>query len=1295
MNVGIASPTLQPIKEEKSPNHKKKKKDNKNKNKNKNEEKTKKSSNDKDEEEEEEEDDDKKKKELEMKDLIAENFVLLTEIGKGAFGVIYLSYDLRDDVEVALKKELKRPGKSSQLRTEAKVYQSLLNIQPGQDISGTKVLGQDVVQGVPKFFGMGELDDSYYLIMDFLGPNLLDLFNFCGTKKFTISTVCLIALQMINRIENIHKHHYLHRDIKPENFLIGTEEKTNIIFLVDFGLSKRYKNSKNYQHIPFRDGRMLIGTARYVSINTHLGIEQSRRDDLESIGYVLVFFLKGSLPWQGLKAGNDKYSRIMEKKLQIPTEILCYGLPDEIVHYLNYCKSLRFEDRPDYDYLRSLFIKLLGTCTTLFGLTKEYLRFDWCFDDPLNSIWSLYSRKKGFGGRNKDKDTPVGSSNKENNEIPSDSNEERSDNKSASDDVNSNENIKLIPVNRDSNNDSSSIAEKSSSHQGSLRQSVGDKKNSKHSKPSQKESKDSEETVEVEFNGLENTQNFGEKYSLEEIQSIFENTEREKIENYISTLINGKKGKETQLETPVMGARNRNKLKDSLDVVSKEIKVTSSSQRKRKVINPQDDEVNLTNNNQELIRNTMRNSKVLTPEEMQKMREYGKIQVKNKKKFVTTIDKNLAKLDGNVHLKKANMSSNNLVNKKKYNNKDNSFINEKSQESQNSSASSNSDDKYSLEKKESKKQDKTDSIIKKGTESSINKTNSSIIKSPELKKKKITLNENSLFEQNSISQSISKRTGKDTLKNSNIEKKTNEKNYLSIVNPDRPHETTMRSFEAEIMPKISNPEIKERRKSKILEMSNLPLLQQSMKVSKETMIKISSEPLSQNYSIVGDLGSGSYGTVKRVKHKKLGEIRAMKIINKKAENAQTEIDILRKICHPNILNVFEIYEDTKKFYIMSELLEGGELFEAIAQQGSFSEADAAKIMKQILNAVNYLHSKFIVHRDLKPENIMLTSKIKSTKSKYEIKIIDFGTATQFEPHKKMTKFIGTSYYLAPEVLKESYDEKCDVWSCGVIMYILLSGYPPFNGNSNVDIYHNIQNNPPYFSGEEWKDITKEAIDLIKFMLTKNPAKRYSAEMCLNHKWFKLLDDNDKVSKNGMNKKLQIKVINKMSDFVKENRFKQAVLQFISTQFNLKKEEEDLRDLFKQFDKEKKGQITKDVFFQKLCELYGENDGRDICERIFAQLDLDGSGEISYDEFLSAMIDGKKIVTGDRLQKAFKMFDKDGNGRLSVDEIMGVFGGDEATWKKVIAEVDLNNDGEVDFEEFKQMMNNMDAKMVKK
>ena len=245
---------------------------------------------------------------------------------------------------------------------------------------------------------MGELVDCYYLIIEFLGPNLIELFNFCGCHKFTISTVCLIALQMLNRIECLHKHHYIHRDIKPENFLIGTKDKSNVIFLIDFGLSKRYKNPKNHQHIPYREGRSLTGTARYVSINTHLGIEQSRRDDLESIGYVLIFFLKGSLPWQGLKNGGDKYQRIMEKKLQIPTEILCYGLPEEIIYYLNYTKSLRFEDRPDYDYLRGLFIKLLGTCNTQYGLTKSMLKFDWCFDDPATSIWQIYN-KKGKGNQ--------------------------------------------------------------------------------------------------------------------------------------------------------------------------------------------------------------------------------------------------------------------------------------------------------------------------------------------------------------------------------------------------------------------------------------------------------------------------------------------------------------------------------------------------------------------------------------------------------------------------------------------------------------------------------------------------------------------------------------------------------------------------------------------------------------------------------------------------------------------------------------------------------------------------------
>ena len=223
--------------------------------------------------------------------------------------------------------------------------------------------------------------------MQLLGPNLIDLFNFCKSK-FTVSTVCMLAIQMLSRIETCHRHLYLHRDIKPENFLIGCGDQSNVIYLIDYGLCRKYRDPKTLNHIPYKENKNLTGTARYVSINTHLGIEQSRRDDLESIGYVLVYFLKGTLPWQGIKAAGDKYSKIMEKKLQIPTEVLCKGLPDEISIFLNYSKTLRFEDKPDYDFCRGLFVKLLNNYIDSYHLSKDLLKFDWSFEN-VNYIWNV------------------------------------------------------------------------------------------------------------------------------------------------------------------------------------------------------------------------------------------------------------------------------------------------------------------------------------------------------------------------------------------------------------------------------------------------------------------------------------------------------------------------------------------------------------------------------------------------------------------------------------------------------------------------------------------------------------------------------------------------------------------------------------------------------------------------------------------------------------------------------------------------------------------------------------------
>ena len=1246
---------------------------------------------------------------------------------------------MRDNIAVSIKKEIKKAQKVPQLKTESKVYQALLNIN-ADDISGAKPFNQDEVQGVPKFYGVGELQDSYYLIMDFLGPNLLELFEYCGCHKFTISTVCLLALQILNRIENLHKHYYLHRDIKPENFLIGMQEKANIIYLIDFGLSKRYKNPKTHQHIPYREGRSLTGTARYVSINTHLGIEQSRRDDLESIGYVLVYFLKGVLPWQGLKNGN-RYTRIMEKKLQIPTEILCYGLPEELIFYLNYCKSLRFEDRPDYDYLRGLFIKLLGTCNVIYGLTKEMLKFDWCFEDPLTSIWQIYNKKKqggGGGGSNlnssfgkeKEKSDDV---NDEKEKVP---NVIKKKNPGVSllkkqlsniDEVND-----LITNENNPNYERSDTSESGSdnSKNKDKKKEIIDKNLIKEESES-KIASESEETVRESFQPVPQDLEAGKLN--EELKTVFfTQAQSEKIDTYITQLMepqksNAEAGLKEKPKNNEDLLKFESEKKEENDINVTENDVLNNKANNDNIINQDknmnNNSINIKNdsnnsNNKNLIDSSSKSKEHIekqinnsteedngkneqkkeeiqlskmdiqnaTNEEMGRM----KVSLRNSKNYSLEMENKVKDLKNNESYLQFNqieqeMKGEDIKNSEEKrdiemknennnmeNNKNNNIINENviKEKEEEEKENIKNDKENDINKNESPKN--KNSFDKDGTDQNqINKIEDNTLKSIEEKPKPVP--NKSIREQvarKSVKREDTSFVNFKTTKNKGNENKKKEK------------EKDKKSFGTNYLQETPGGETP----------GNTPNGLFQMKVSKEELIKISTEPVANYYTIIKDLGHGSYGQVKKVKHKKLGEIRAMKITNKKSTSSKYEIEILRKISHPNITNVFEIFADSKKYYVIMEFLEGGELFDAITSIGSFTEESACQVMKQLLSAIYYLHSNNIVHRDLKPENIMLLQKPEN--GNYHIKLIDFGTAKIVKPGKKMNKFIGTSYYIAPEVLKEKYDEKCDVWSCGIILYILLCGYPPFNGNTNVEIFHAIQNQNPLFAGEEWDDITSEAKELIKLMLRKNPNERWNAEECLKHRWFKMLDDAEKNKNSQKNfKQIQINAISHMAQFVNENRFKQAVLQFISTQFNIQKEEGDLRELFKSMDISGTGQLTKDEFCNKLMELYGENDGKNIASNIFNNLDLDGSGKISYDEFLSAMISSKKVVTEERLEKAFKMFDKDNSGKLSVKEIKTVFGGTEEQWKNVINEVDLNNDGEVDFAEFKIMMENMENNKI--
>jgi len=302
-------------------------------------------------------------------------FRLGRKIGSGSFGDIYIGTHVQTGEEVAIKLESIK-SKHPQLLYESKLY---------------KILAGGV--GVPNVHWYGVEGDYNVMVIDLLGPSLEDLFSFCS-RKSSIKTVLMLADQMINRVEYVHAKNFIHRDIKPDNFLIGLGKKANQVHIIDFGLAKKYRDPKTQQHIPYRENKNLTGTARYASVNTHLGIEQSRRDDLEAVGYVLMYFSRGTLPWQGLKANSkkEKYEKIMEKKMSTSVEVLCKHFPSELATYLNYCRSLRFEDRPDYAYLRRLLKDLFF---------REGYQYDFVFD------WTILNYQSHSNKDNKVKRTEL------------------------------------------------------------------------------------------------------------------------------------------------------------------------------------------------------------------------------------------------------------------------------------------------------------------------------------------------------------------------------------------------------------------------------------------------------------------------------------------------------------------------------------------------------------------------------------------------------------------------------------------------------------------------------------------------------------------------------------------------------------------------------------------------------------------------------------------------------------------------------------------------------------------------
>lgn len=286
---------------------------------------------------------------------------------------------------------------------------------------------------------------------------------------------------------------------------------------------------------------------------------------------------------------------------------------------------------------------------------------------------------------------------------------------------------------------------------------------------------------------------------------------------------------------------------------------------------------------------------------------------------------------------------------------------------------------------------------------------------------------------------------------------------------------------------------------------------------------------------------------------------------KELKDIANEIQIVKELDHPNIVKMYEEYEDHKYLYIVTELIKGGELFDELIRRKKFTEKDCKRIVKQLLEALSYCHANNIVHKDMKPENILLENKgdIES------IKLIDFGTAQRFDRKKKMTTVIGTPYYVAPEVLRGSYDEKCDIWGVGVIMFILLSGTPPFNGKDDDAIMRAVAKGKYEFKPAKWKGVSHEAKDLIDKMLVLDTTDRISAQNALDHQWFTTKGDDEQLTK-----KLS-GALNGLKKYKTDRKLQQAALGYIVTHLATKEDTKDLDEAFKQLDVNHDGKLSLD------------------------------------------------------------------------------------------------------------------------
>ena len=462
--------------------------------------------------------------------------------------------------------------------------------------------------------------------------------------------------------------------------------------------------------------------------------------------------------------------------------------------------------------------------------------------------------------------------------------------------------------------------------------------------------------------------------------------------------------------------------------------------------------------------------------------------------------------------------------------------------------------------------------------------------------------------------------------------------------------------------------------------------------------------LGKEYEKLNCLGEGEESIIHRVKHNITEEIRAMKVIKKlrppkqnegvDEKDIQNEIGVLKKLDHPCILKIFEFYSDTNSYSIISEFCPGGDLFQEIVDKGPFREKYCAFVIYQILLGINHCHSMNIIHRDLKPENILIIDKDKNEFPR--IKICDFGISKIMEKGNQDSRVVGVPYYMAPELFSKRITEKCDIWSIGVILYLLLSGRPPFAGEEDDEVIESVKNGKIDYSSPPFNKLTKNCLDLLKKLLNKDPEQRISAQEALNHKWFDAYDSQQIFNSIKDEKTIKI-LIHNLKTYKRDSIIQDVALAYLVHNFPQMKEVINANKLFNQIDTNGDGKINKNDLKKGLSEK-AKTDHKALekdIDQIYKNIDMDKNGYITYEEFVRAAVSKEKFITKSILEFAFKFFDKNNNGEASREELEEVFKKgfkDKAKMKKaldsIIDEVDTNRDGKIQFEEFVDIMKKM-------